>query len=88
MKTLKKLEIVMKNVLKNEDLLHLKGGRNPCTEESGTCGYECIEEWREYGECNKSYAYVQCIINSDQCQGTLYWCCDHCYETFYCGGGY
>jgi len=85
MKKLGKLQINSSKLMQKDELVTLRGGYD----ESGTCGFQCSQcdgGW-EAGGCQQSLSTVEAYLvqcNAHSCQD-IHWCCDHCYETTYCG---
>jgi hypothetical protein len=75
MKTLSKLNINPEKVMKNEELVTLRGGYG------GTCGYKV---WA-YGQWQ-----IDCGVTQEEALLAYgnwggWWCCDSCSSTSYCG---
>lgn len=73
MKKLNKLQINSEKIMKNEELLSLRGGYD-----AGTCGWEGGSGWGQ--QCGYSKATVE--FWSHQWGGN--WCCDSCGQNGYC----
>jgi len=74
MKKLGKLSIKPEKVIKNEELVNLRGGYGG----SGTCAAWCAMPDGGW-ECNISYDYAQQLVSDCQfAGGTAHWCCDSC----------
>jgi natural product precursor len=82
MKKLGKLSINPEKIINSKELFFLKGGSD-----DGTCGYYCWDsEGHDTSECDKSLEYVNGMVFDWQNYGwSCRYCCDHCYETPYCG---
>jgi|BioPla2DNA2_1021312.scaffolds.fasta_scaffold22512_2 hypothetical protein len=85
MKKLNKLVINPEKLMKNEELVALRG----CGE--GTCGFSV---WIPISEVDPTlWNWIRCDVDLYSAQqaveaaGNGNWCCDSCYQTEYCGGG-
>jgi hypothetical protein len=79
------LKINLEKVLRNEELLNLKGGVQDPIGGPGTCGYNVWAYGHWAAECNVNYATVQRIIQVWGAEN-VWWCCDSCGSSSYCGG--
>ena len=80
MKKLTKLIISPEKVLKNEELLNLKGGDigGP-----GSCGYNVWAYGQWIHECEVNKETVDRVIAVWGAEN-VWWCCDSCGSTSYC----
>ena len=79
MKKLKKLLINPEKVIKNEELVNLRGGYG-----NGTCG-AVSGSGSIYCDLSQTEAiwWAGCDPDGTNCDGN--WCCDSCSTTWYCG---
>jgi hypothetical protein len=92
MKRLTKLNINPEKVMKNEELISLRGGTNPCDGQEGTCGFFCYEPGgfgTGRGGCCMEKGHMEAERDALAAIGwSCNWCCDHCYESSYCNNYY
>jgi hypothetical protein len=85
MKKLSILQINSKKIITNEELVNLRGGYGG----SGTCGFSVWIPTYEGG--STMFNWVMCNVSMHEAKqavadaGNGSWCCDHCYQTTYCG---
>jgi hypothetical protein len=75
MKKLGKLSISPEKIMRNEDLINLKGGYDGGP--GGQCPGECAFQLEGYVYCDVCYSFIQ-----DQPSGSFdSWCCSSCDES-------
>ena len=82
MKKLGKLQINSEKVIKNEELVLLKGGYGE-PGDPGTCGYKIwlYNHWQIDCEVNHETILWLKLLYPD---AEMYWCCDNCGSSSYC----